>query len=61
MYGSSTRQSLNWSLSSLVPNSAEVAHEDLLAPTRTAVDKHGWSGGGGRRSSISLGIWIDIQ
>jgi hypothetical protein len=37
MYGSSTRQSLSWSLSSLVPNCAEVAHEDLFVPMRTGM------------------------
>jgi hypothetical protein len=39
------------SLSSLVPNSAEVAHEDLFAPTRTAADKDGQ---GSRRAAMSF-------
>jgi hypothetical protein len=31
----------SWSLGGLVPNSAEVAHEALFAPVRTALDQHG--------------------
>jgi hypothetical protein len=44
----------------LVPNSAEVAHEDLFAPTRTAVDKHGDKGSRRAHRSFS-GIRIGLS
>jgi hypothetical protein len=39
--GVATRRLLRGHRRSLVPDSAEVAHEGLFAPTRTAVDQHG--------------------